>query len=227
VFLIACVLLLLWFRFSFAEMRSALQWWYSRQAWQTWQEAESIRNGLLQQSFSLRRSLELALAKLDATAKGEWQAELALIEQLHKSLQQTSDRLSPPYIRDNLPLAVQHLLERQRIRDSRLQLEMQLPTIWRLESYETSRAVLTTLEELLTMTLAQTQLELPLVSVQMNLLPALGELVVQFAYSSNTNLLAPAQVREFTYLKRAFEILTNGNCFHHGKESTITWHFRW
>jgi len=207
------------------ETRQALQWWCRRQTLRSYHEAEQIRDGLLQESFSLWRALEVSLAHPDAKPNQEWQKQLELTERLHVALQQMSDRLSPPYSDDNMILALQYAIEMYRKQHPNLQLTLDLPVNWQAESYETIRTVLMTLDELLRIALAQTRFEPPTIAIALRPLPGLGELVVQF--TDPTQSLSPLQVKEFAYLRRAFQILTSGKCFYRCKDASITWHFRW
>ena len=75
------------------------QWQQNQAEWLD-QEAETIRNGLLQDLFAVRRKLEL----LDGQATDC----LVDFEHLYHSLKHLADRLSSPYIHDSFPLAIQH-----------------------------------------------------------------------------------------------------------------------
>jgi hypothetical protein len=91
---------------SFLKTQRALHWWQNRQAQQSHQAAEEIRNKLLQTSFSLRRNLEVALGNetSDISLDRAW---LNTLDGLHNDLKLLSDCLSPPYLEESLPLVIQ------------------------------------------------------------------------------------------------------------------------
>ncbi|MGB5975740.1 MAG: hypothetical protein WBG38_20610, partial [Nodosilinea sp.] len=79
-----------------------LRWWHRHQTRWLTGEADTIRNGLLQDLFAIRRQIELVTD--DETAG------LATVEQLYDALEQLGNRLSSPYLEESLPLALQHAL---------------------------------------------------------------------------------------------------------------------
>ncbi|UBF25624.1 hypothetical protein K9N68_29330 [Kovacikia minuta CCNUW1] len=190
------------------------------------QEAEKIRDGLLQDSFVLRRNLEILLtttADKSLEQQPEW---LVTIERLHRSLAGLSDRLSPPYIEDSLPLALKSMLESWQSQFQTSTIITHLPSQWRIESYESSQVILTSLHELLR--IAQSSPEQPTsITVSLGLQGNLGEIKVQFSDLAPAILTASNRATELRYLSRAFQFLTAGECFYRYTDRTLTGYFRW
>lgn len=189
-------------------------------------EAENIREGLLQDSFSMRRSLELSLGdKFEPSAKlhKDW---LEKVEHFHHSLEELNDRLSPAYIEDSLPLALQYALNTWKRRHPQLTFQMELPAKWRQEALERSRVILMALDELLRITLSKFLTE---TSIYIQLKPqgCKGELRVQITYPDESTLTSSSSSKDLDYLSQAFCFLTSGQCFHQQNNLTVTWCFRW
>ena len=91
--LIVCTISL-WLLLCNLRTQKALQWWFQRQSIHLSHEAEKIRDGLLQEAFTIRRSLELSLGENGYNSVTQSQDWLNKIEKFHNSLQQLSDRLS-------------------------------------------------------------------------------------------------------------------------------------
>lgn len=218
------MLILSWLLVSQFEAQRALQWWYGRQSSQLCHQAEGIRNGLLQESFTVRRNLELALLEDGERSEQPQQEWLVKIDRLHHALRKLSDQLSPPYLDDSLPLAIQSVLESWKSRSLRYRFGWELPAEWRPESHERSRVVLMALDELLRLTFLDGSGGA--VAVQLHQRGDLGELSVQF--SDLDRPTPPRSVaKELAYLKRAFRFLTFGECFCRHIDQTVVWYFRW
>ncbi len=140
---------------SYSRARRALRWWERRRGFQLYCETERIRNGLLQESLAMRRSLELWLGDTHEISLEHVRGWLKGIEKFHHSLGQLSDRLSPPFVEESLPLAIQYLLELWQTYNPHLNIQMELPGDWQDESPECSRVILIALDELLRITLSQ------------------------------------------------------------------------
>jgi hypothetical protein len=189
-------------------------------------EAEKIRESLLQESFTMRRSLELSLGNQVENIDQFGEDWLEKIESFHQSLQELNDRLSPAYIEDSLPLAIQCIVEAWKRRHPQLKFEMKLPVDWRQETLDRSRVILMALDELLRITLSE---HLKEASIFISLMPQgkLGELQVQIAYPDvgiQSNYLG---LKDLDYLCQAFRFLTSGQCFCERNDLTVTWYFRW
>lgn len=109
-----------------------VRWCYRHQAQTLHNEAETIRNGILQDLFALRRKLELTCPLVGGEACTE-EPCLEDIEQIYTALETLSDRLSSPYLQDSLPLAIQHALHPWQ---TAVSLTLDLPSTWAVEPPE-------------------------------------------------------------------------------------------
>jgi hypothetical protein len=218
-------MLLLWSVVSYMEMQHALQWWFKRQSAQLLTESEQIHNGLLQEVFAIRRSLELSLVDETGVSPNQGQDWLNKAEKLHQSLEQLSDTLSPPFLAESLPLAMQCMLERLQ-NQSGLSLEATLPSRWSDASSERNRIILMVLEELLKLALPKAAIE----DTQRICLSAdetTGELTVELTYPDLQTLTSLTQTKELKYLCCCFQCLAPGRCVCQKENLTVVWRFRW
>lgn len=112
-------------------MVDLLQWWQQQRITSLKQEADAIRNGVLQEVFAIRRLLALCSTQQTAQKRDNLDCaphavELDL-EKIHTSLNQLSDRLDPPYIQESLPLAIGHAADKWK---ASLPLTLHLPQAW-------------------------------------------------------------------------------------------------
>ncbi|MUG94342.1 hypothetical protein F7734_18955 [Scytonema sp. UIC 10036] len=192
------------------------------------QEGEAIRDGLLQKSFIIRRHLELSLSDRAENQQQQNQSYLETIEKFHSSLKKLSEYLSPPYIDDNLPLAIRSLLESWKLRISVLNLELELPTELAQEREKYNHVIFMALEELLQIMLSDIPSSSPIsLFVSLRSQGNLYELVVQVTNCTVSEITYNSHLTEFNYLRHAFKFLTSGECFHHQVDRTDTWYFRW
>ncbi|AFZ32874.1 hypothetical protein Glo7428_4431 [Gloeocapsa sp. PCC 7428] len=218
---------ILWCVTSYLRTQKALQWWSYGQSIKLADEAERIRNNLLQESCCMRRSIERSIAEtpeLFARNKHEW---IDSVEFLHHSLANLGDRLAPPYVEHSLPLAMEFLIESWQTKNSQLNIKTQLPKLWRDEFPSHSIIVLQILDELLrtlsVKNLTKISLEISLIPLQYEL----NELVVKISYPDAQSLSLCSQLPELKYLKRTFKFLTSGQCFYRKTKLTETLYFRW
>ncbi|MBF2003244.1 MAG: hypothetical protein IGS38_21290 [Synechococcales cyanobacterium M58_A2018_015] len=92
--------------------QQAMQWWESRRVLRLNAEVEVLRDQVLQELFTMRRCLELDSLETGEAADQQRHVWLAQVETLHQSLERLGFQLSPPYVEDSLPLAIQALLVR-------------------------------------------------------------------------------------------------------------------
>jgi len=194
------------------QTQQALQWWSCRQSLKMFLEAEKIRDGILQESFTIRRSLELLPGGNLDLSTSKTQELLKRFDNFHQSLVQLSDRLFPVYIQDNFPLAIQHLLEPWFTSHSQICFHLDMPKSWRHESVDRSLIILRTLEELLKISLPEvlTQVSIYIcLQQQVNL----GKLVLQITYPDISTLVFYKNLPEREYICKTFRFLTSGKCF--------------
>ena len=87
----------------------ALQWWNQRQLDRQHQSAERIRDGLLQDLFAIRRSLEVT--QHSSPTGSHLTQVMTQLDTLHLGLETLSNHLSPPFAHDHFNLAIQHYLQ--------------------------------------------------------------------------------------------------------------------
>ncbi|MGI8504646.1 MAG: hypothetical protein ACR2LR_26475 [Hassallia sp.] len=218
------ILTFIWFLRYFYGTKQALQWWSSRQSLRLSLEAENIRDSLLQESFTMRRSLELL--PVDSMGLSPTSEEhLQRINSFHQSLTQLSDRLSPAYIQDSLPLAIQSLLKLWVESHPNLDFCIDMPNYWLHEPAERSLVVLKALDELLRISLP----ELVQLSVYISLKQHgnISQLVVQITYPDISALIFDSHKSELNYLCKSFRFLTSGKCFYRSQKPSVAWYFYW
>jgi hypothetical protein len=216
---------LLWLLASYFRTQRALQWWSQRQSIQLAHEAKKIRDGLLQESFTMRRSLELSLLEfeLSTNRRQDW---LKKIDKFHHSLEQLSDCLYPAYIEDSLPLAINCVVESWQTYNQRLKFETELPRHWRHEPPERSLIILKVLDELIRIISSESLTEI-LIHISLKLQGKVGELMVHISYPDLTTLVFYSNLKDLEYLSQTFQFLTSGQCFRRRKDLTVAWYFRW
>jgi len=216
----------LWLLKSYLKTRQALQWWQERQVLQLSQEAKNIRDGLLQESFTIRRSLELLpVDDLELLVKKNRDC-LEKLDNFHHSLSQLSDRLSPAYIEDSLPLAIQSVVEQWQAQYPKLHLHLDLPNHWRHESHHQSMLILRVLEELLQITLSDLLAD---IAIHITLSPKenLGELLIHISDDRTADNLSYSSLKQLKYLRQIFQTLMPGKCCYRQHNIAIDWSLIW
>lgn len=235
-------------------MKEAIQWWHQKKLKQLESEANLIREQLLQESFAMRRSLELSSVKSDKFASchqhDDWtstgytsvprhQKYVEQLENFHSSLKELSDRLYPPYLNEGLPFALQHSVERWQQRLPECQFELNLPSKWQKESSADDSMVLNILEDLLNIQKTHT-LSNNLIAIELEQNSSLGkfdrQLKVMFVRERTKNFTADNTCAEeitdgtrqkLQYLQQIFEGLTSGSCSNILGENSELWLFEW
>lgn len=224
VVLIICVLLILWLLMSQFEAQRSLRWWYNRQLMQHCRDAEMIRDGLLQESFTLRRTLELHLVNPPKLTKESNHELLTTFERFHHDLKELSDRLSPPFLDDSLPLAIQHLLNGWQASYPLIQIQSNLPSDWQAQTYEQSRLILAMLNELLKISLSDASTA-AIIMLCLTAQENVSELTIEI--QSLNQAIVWFNWQDLRYLKQAFCCLMPGQCSIRQTNELIRCHFRW
>ncbi|WP_414550143.1 hypothetical protein [Anabaena sp. CCY 0017] len=222
----AYIITIVYFLKSYHKIQQALQWWSSRQSIKLFLESEKIRDGLLQESFIIRRSLDLLTVKNPNLLTQETQECLHRIDNFHDSLAALSDCLFPASLQDSLPLAIESLLKPWLISHPRLSFYIDMPASWRHEPAERSMIVLRALEELLITSIPEaiTQTSIYITLKQQE---KLTQLIVKISYPDVSTLIFYSQLPELNYLYKSFHILTGGKCFYMSQQFNATWYFCW
>lgn len=224
--LIVYIIILSLFLKSYHKTQQALQWWSGRQSFKLFLEAENIRDDLLQESFTIRRTLELLPAENLQLSTNKTQELLKKIDSFHQSLVQLSDRLFPIYLQDSLPLAIQSLLEPWLASHPNIYFHINLPNSWRHETAESSLIILKLLEELLRVSLPEVLTQTS-IYISLEQKANLGLLVVKITYSELSTLIFYTQLPELEYLCEIFRFLTSGKSFCRNRNLSVTCYFYW
>ncbi|MBD1866470.1 hypothetical protein H6F95_03950 [Cyanobacteria bacterium FACHB-471] len=216
---------LVWLAVVHWQTQQALRWWFEqRQRWLC-REAEQVRNGLLQETFVMRRRLELSL---DEDGVQHW---IEQMKYLDGHLVQLSDNLAPPYGEVSLPLAIRDWAKRfEAIATPGAQqvIALTLPDFWHSEPLIRSQILLTALDQLLHLVATQNNAdaEMP-ISIELRNRQHWGELVVQIHYASVEAAQQAGRSPELKYLPRTFQVLASGRCSYRQQQQTVSWCFRW
>ncbi|MEA5448558.1 hypothetical protein VB780_08285 [Leptolyngbya sp. CCNP1308] len=183
-----------------SQSAQLLRWWHQHQTQWLIDEADTIRNGLLQDLFAIRRQMELVA--------GEECAGLATVEQLYGALEQLCDRLSSPYLEESLPLALQHGLNDW---PAQVILKVELPTHWSPEPIETV-SLLISMIDYLGQTLAT--LPTPPQSCMVQMAESGGAKRLTLTISDHLDLPSSSidlcQTEDWSNYLATFEVLTRG-----------------
>lgn len=195
-------------------------------------EAEEIRNGLLQESFAVRRGLEVFLESQkrcghehSSSAVTVGYDTLQILERFHLTVKAWSDRLSPPYLDDSLPHAIGHLVEGWKTRYPTLSIHLSVPTEWPIEAYSDHRAIVLVLDELF----YRSSTEFPTLSaiaIHLYHHNAMGKLSVKLTQSVSPS---PEQIQSqaLIHLQRVSQGLTMGHCSYRWMGSEMQWELAW
>ena len=208
------------------RVQKALQWWSYRQSAKLLLEAEQIRDGLLQETFTMRRNLDLLILDNLNFPTDKIQDSVKRIENFHLYLVKLSDRLFPESLQDSFPLAIESLIESWLVSNPQLQFQIDMPIYWRHEPGERGLIILTFLQELLTVTLSETLMP---ASIYLNLKfnNNLGKLTVKINYSQTSSVFFNSRLIELDYLCHSYQLLTAGKCIYHIRNLTVFWCFSW
>lgn len=226
ILLIVISMTLLWFLVSALRIRQAFQWWSSKESIKRFLEAEKIRDGLLQESFIIRRSLDmLTVDSLDLSVN-KIEECVKKIDNFHQSLVELSDRLFPQYLHDSLPLAIQCLLESRLIHNSYVSTQIDMPIIWQHQPAERNLIILNILEELLTIALPEVLTPIS-IAISLKQEENICHLMVQITYPDVSTMILCTNLRELKYLCDSFYLLTSGKCCYRSQNLKGIWYFYW
>lgn len=192
-----------------------LRWWYRHQAQWLNREADTIRNGLLQDLFAVRRQLELL--------PGD--GGLAAVEHLYQSLEDLGNRLSSPYLHDSLPLAIQQALASW---PTQVSARAELPSQWPVEPVEHTLLLLAVLNDLGQALAVQPSLpRLCVVSLAAG--PDRKRLTISIDYANAVPpaLLALDQTESWMAYLTTFDLFSQGQASAAHGPTTLRWAFDW
>jgi hypothetical protein len=208
------------------KIKQALQWWSYRQSMKLFREAEKIRDSLLQDTFSIRRSLDVLKIDHPNLLLQNCYEHTKKIDNFHHSLVQLSDRLSPVYIKESLPLSIQCLLEPWVLSNTHIYFHIDMPAYWQHESIEDSLIIIRALEELLRIILREPSTPIA-IYLSLQLTENTKKLTVRITYSDLSNLMSDWDLSELNYLSDSLEFLMSGQCFYNTSNHRLAWYFCW
>lgn len=205
-------------------VQEAMQWWQAQHTSQLHRQADNIHNVLLQELFSVRRSLELNATNPDcARLHQEW---LTKIEGIQRSLEILSYELSPPYLEEALPLAIQYEVEQWKVQYPNLKFGLSLPLTWVLQSNRQNEVIVRTLGELLRLGLPKCD-EQKGIALTLERQERMDKLELQICFPSEEALNSVLSLKELGYLKQVFELLAPGEADLRRQGQTAVWYFSW
>ncbi|MBD0269869.1 MAG: hypothetical protein ICV77_16440 [Cyanobacteria bacterium Co-bin8] len=208
-----------------SKAKSLLRWWYQYQTRLLIEEADSLRNGVLQDVFALRRHLELVNQPEIQDHGNSYESCLQEVEHIYKSLQALSDRISSPYLEESLPLALQHFLQPWR---SGLDLQVELIGFWETEPIEHIAVLLALLNQVLqAVTSAQAAPHRLYVSLKHQAAAKAFTLQVNYPQNLPQPLAKLSKSEDMTSLLQTFQWLSNGTTQIDRQAHALTWVLTW
>jgi len=210
------------------SIQKALQWWFYREFLKLFLESEKIREDLLQESFTIRRNLDLLTIDNLSLSFTKIQAHSKKIDNFHHSLVELSDRLCPISIQDSLPLSIECLLEPWIDSHPHVNFQINMPVYWRIEEPKCSWIIIRVLEELLRITLPETEILLSIyIHITLKQIGSIGLLAVKISYPDMSTLIFYSHLPELEHLYNSFKFLISGKCSYFNKNLMSIWHFYW
>jgi hypothetical protein len=190
-------------------MEEAIQWWYGRQMIQLESQARQIRDRLLQDSCAVRRSLELSLLQPNKPTDLFTRQCLEQFTSFYAALKELNDCLSPPYLEEGLPLAIEYLVKtwQQKLPDCEFRLE--LSDNWQPKSQDKDRIILTILEELFKLLLSESAKEI-IIFICLQQTRRDNKLEIETIKLNSSHCSRNFPERENLYLGKSFEMIASG-----------------
>lgn len=208
---------------SHREMQQALRWWVRQEVVNRATYADRIQNGLIQDLFALRLSLQSA--STDSSESLPQRSWLAASEKLHTALHDLSTAFLSPYLPDSPTLAIRTLFQQWQAYHPIQHLQLDLPADWSSEPLEQSYLILALLQRLLELTASSVPIALIKVHlVQQN---KQAQLSINLIYVETPTQMMATHAKDLKYLRRCFRCLVPGWCRHQVQELEATWQFGW
>ena len=223
------------------RQRQAWQWWQAQQIVQSHHKAESIRDGLLQQTFAFRRYLETIekttdqqLANLDQLEADQTKRWLERFQTFHHTLESLSNELSSPFVDEGLPLALQFAIKNwQQTQSASAQaspptstLKLSLPSDWPQGSPQQNQIILSVAIALLTLLIPPGSPSQPL-HISLSREETRHTLIIELNNDTNQTLPKISELAEIQHLKEIFHSLAAGQLDISQQERAITARLRW
>ncbi|MEM8806771.1 MAG: hypothetical protein AAGF01_12145 [Cyanobacteria bacterium P01_G01_bin.38] len=204
------------------HQRQAWQWWHEQQRLQLYHQAESIRDDLLQQTFAFRRYLE-STVQPEASQTERW---IDRVQTFYQSLESLSNELSPPFVADSLPLALQFALKDWQRSHPNLELRLDLPADWPHNSPNKNQIVLSILIELLTLVTSDDSTRQHL-KLSLSRESTFHKLTFRLSGHESRSVHSLAKLSEVKHLKEIFHNLAAGRLEMMHSGSTLLGQLYW
>ena len=199
------------------QQQQAWHWWHNQRQQQQHTQAENVRDGLLQEAFALRRHLEKGSHLTDECAP-----YLDKFNQFYRSLENLSNELSPPFVEDSLPLALQFLLKHHGQFETSLDLEPD--TDWSCDGNERNRTVISIVAELLPLLMQDDQAPLKVRLRRTGTVNNLQFISNTLDQNASVLLMNSAEVQ---YIKEIFYSLMSGTLDINQSDIELTCQLSW
>ena len=204
------------------DAANLLCWWHQYQAQRLNRTADFIRNGLMQELFALRRELELSCRlQSNADAFG-CDHHLTKLEYVYTQLENVTNYLDSPFLKESLPLALQHTIQPWH---QSLPLILDLPLVWESEPIERTRLLMTLTEHLLTQLTAAT-VRPHQCGITLKQQADLKQLTYRIAYAEKLPNLGELFASLTPFLK-TFQLFAQREYEHTVLNRETTWVLRW
>ena len=208
------------------RQQQAWQWWHQQQSLQSHHTAESIRDGLLQQTFAFRRYLETVDHRDRPTTPEQTAHWLNRFQTFYHTLETLSDELSPPFAADSLPLALQFTLK-----SWQCEAKVTAPHNWPQSSPDQNQTILSVVTALLTILshkhIMPTDQSLQRLLVTLSHTDEFNSLTLQISNDSNQSISKILELTEIQHLKEIFHSLIAGQLEIKQEENIIISCLQW
>ncbi|KYC37708.1 hypothetical protein WA1_04100 [Scytonema hofmannii PCC 7110] len=204
--------------------QQALRWWYQRQHLRMCQEAELIRNKMLQELFVLRRHIELS--RLSCSESKFDEKNLDRIQKIHSSLIDLSEYFYPAHLDDGLPLAIRAFVESRQSHLFNLNIQLDLPETWNQGSEEINRILLMLLHEAIEI-INDHNASYSSILLSLKQEKRYSELRLKISSTVKFNHHDYSALQTLNYLSHIFKTLTGGKSGYQQNEFSQIWYFYW
>jgi hypothetical protein len=207
------------------KLRAAFQWWQGCWFRDAAYQEEIIRDGVLQDIFSLKRGLELSSLTGLSPPSSEMAVWIDQLELLYRNLDQLADRLHPPYLEDSLDLALQHMIGRWIDKYPGITLSIQHPRRLEPSMPGFNRILLFAVEQLLLLFLrVQDMITVRVLLTEKDTLSIL-RLTLELTQQNLAHL--DSALQEVEYLQLVFPVLVDGYFIHSSSPTLLSCEFSW
>ncbi len=199
-------------------------------------EKERIKAGNIGIESSLVESSEIGRLQTKSTDSSSPNCEqhqqwLERLQTLYQSLENLSNELSPPFLADDLPLALNFAVQNRRYATPALRTDLVLPTDWSADlmqqgSPHKNQLVLSVLMELLTL-LIEKRDTTKYLKIVLSRESVLHTIKITIEDSNAKALQAATEKLEIQYLKEIFHSLTTGELEVVCEKMSLVGYLRW